>query len=83
MSVLFRRLFRTTIFSRSSKVAIATSNFMSKLYNGGLLAEFSVSVLKEIIRLVRHYLSETRIQNLLKMEVLNKSLNKTDMEKVG
>ena len=32
MSVLFRRLFRTAIFSRFSKVAIATSNFMNEFY---------------------------------------------------
>ena len=35
MSVLFRRLFRAVIFSRFSKVAIATSTFMYDFYNGG------------------------------------------------
>ena len=60
MSVLFRRLLRTVIFSRFSKVAIAVSNFMSKLYNGGFAPEFSVSILKELIALVRDYASETR-----------------------
>ena len=60
MSVLFRRLFRTAIFSRFSKVAIATSNFMNKFCNGGFAPEFSVSMLKEIIALVRDYVSETR-----------------------
>ena len=35
MSVLIRRSFKTAIFSRFSKVAIATSNFMNKVYNGG------------------------------------------------
>ena len=48
MSVLFRRLFRTAIFSRFSKVATATSNFMNEFYNGGFAPEFSVSMLKEI-----------------------------------
>ena len=35
MSVLFRRSFKTAIFSRFLKVAIATSNFMNEVYNGG------------------------------------------------
>ena len=60
MSVLFRRLFRTYIFSRFSKVATATSNFMNEFYNGGFAPEFSVSMLKETIALVRDYVSETR-----------------------
>ena len=60
MSVLFRRLFRTAIFSRFSKVAIATSNFMNEFYNGGFSPEFSISLFKEIIALVRDYASETR-----------------------
>ena len=60
MSVLFRRLFRDAIFSRFSVEAIATSNFMSKFYNGGFLPEFSVSLLKEIIALVRDCVSETK-----------------------
>ena len=60
MSVLFRRLFRTAIFSRFSKVATATSNFMKKFYNCGFLPEFSVSVFKKIIKLVRDYVSEIR-----------------------
>ena len=60
MSVLFRRLFRTAIFSRFSKVAIATSNFMNEFYNGRFAPEFSVSMLKETIALVRDYVSETR-----------------------
>ena len=60
MSVLFKRLFRTAIFSRFSKVATATSNFMYEFYNGGFAPEFSISMLKEIIVLVRDYVSETR-----------------------
>ena len=47
MYVLFRRLFRTAIFSRFSQVAIATSNFMNEFYNGGFTPEFSVSMLTE------------------------------------
>ena len=46
MSVLFRRLFNTSIFSRFSKMSIAPSNFMNEFYNGGFPPEFSVSVLK-------------------------------------
>ena len=60
MSDLFRRFFKTAIFSRFSKVAIATSNFMKQSYNGGFGPEFSVSMLKETIALVRDDVSETR-----------------------
>ena len=59
MFVLFTHLFRTAIFSRFSRVATALSNFMNEFYNGGFLPEFSVSMLKEIITLVRDYVSET------------------------
>ena len=52
ISVLFRRLFRTAIFSRLSKVAIAMSSFMKEFYNGGFGPEFSVSMLNETIALV-------------------------------
>ena len=62
MSVLFRWLFRTVVFSRFSQVAIATSNFMSEFYNGRFTPEFSVSMLTETIALVRDYVSETRKQ---------------------
>ena len=55
MSVLFRRSFKTVIFSRFLKVAIATSNFMNKVYNGGLAPEFSISMLKETIAPVWDY----------------------------
>ena len=58
--VLFRRLFRTAIFSRFSKVAVATSNFMNEFYNGGFSSEFSVSMLKEVIVLVRDYVQIDR-----------------------
>ena len=60
MSVLFRHLFRTAIFSRFSKVAIATSNFMKEFYNNGFALQSSVSMSKETITLVLDYLSETR-----------------------
>ena len=52
MSVLFRRSFKTAIFSRFLKVAIVTSNLMNDVYNGGFLPEFSISMLKETIVLV-------------------------------
>ena len=60
MSVLFRRSFNTAIFSRFLKVAIAKSNFMNDIYNGGFLPEFNVSMLKGTIVLVWDYVSETR-----------------------
>ena len=60
MYVLFRRSFKTVIFSSFLKVAIAMSNFLNKVYNDGFAAEFSVSMLKETIVLVRNYVSETR-----------------------
>ena len=41
-----------SMFSRFLKVAIATSNFMNEVYNGGFSPVFSVSMLKEIITLV-------------------------------
>ena len=52
MSVLFRRSFKTAIFFRFLKVAIAMSNLMNEFYNGGFAPEFSVSMLKETIALV-------------------------------
>ena len=52
MFVLFRRPFKTAIFSGFLKVAIATSNFVNEVYNGGFAPEFSVSKLKETIALV-------------------------------
>ena len=36
-------------------MAIATSNFMNEVYNGGFAPESSVSMLKETIALVRDY----------------------------
>ena len=59
MSVLFRRLFSTAIFSRFSKVAIASSNVMKDFYNDEFAPEFSVPMLKKTIVLVRHYVFET------------------------
>ena len=50
VSVLFSHLFRTAIFSRFSKVAIATSNFMNEFYNGGFSPDLTVLILKEIHR---------------------------------
>ena len=60
MSILFRRCFKTAIFSRFLKVAIATSDFMNEVYNGKFVPEFSVSMLKETISLVRDYAYKTR-----------------------
>ena len=37
-----------------------SSKFMKKVYNGGFAPEFSVSMSKETIVLVRDYVSETR-----------------------
>ena len=39
-------------------MAIATSDFMNEVYNGGFSPEFNVSMLKETITLVRDYASE-------------------------
>ena len=60
MTVIFRRLFRTAVFSRFSKMAIATSNFMNKFYKGGFTPAFTVSLLKEFLTLVRDYVYETK-----------------------
>ena len=62
MSVLFRRLYRTAIFSRLSEMAIAMSNFMNKFYAGRFTPEFSVSMLKKTIALFRDYVSEASKQ---------------------
>ena len=52
MSVSFRSFSKTAMFGRFLKVAKAASNFMNRVYNGGFLTEFSVSMLKEIIAVV-------------------------------
>ena len=39
---LFRRFFKTAIFTRLIKVAIPTSNFMNEVYNGAFAPEFNV-----------------------------------------
>ena len=52
MSVLFRHSSKTAMFRTILKVAISTSNFMNKVYNGGFSPEFTISMLKEIIALV-------------------------------
>ena len=77
MSVLFRRSFKTAIFSRSFEVAIATSNFMNEIYNGGFASGFSVSMLKEIIALVRDYVSETSKE---KAKLAEKYMSKRNMK---
>ena len=55
MFLLFRHSSKTATFNRFLKVAIATSNFMNELYNGGVLPGFSVSLLKETMALVGDY----------------------------
>ena len=57
---VFSRLsFKTAIFSSFLKVAIATSNFMNKVYDSGFGADFRESNLREIITLIQSYLHET------------------------
>ena len=54
MSILFRCYFKTlVVFIGFLKVAITTPNFMKEIYNGGLMSEFGVSMLKETIKLVQ------------------------------
>ena len=59
MSILFRHFFKTAIL-RFLKTAIAASDFMKEVYNGGFASKFSVAMLKKTIALVRYYVSETR-----------------------
>ena len=47
------------MFRRFLKLAIVMSDFMSKVYNSGFTAKFSVSMLKEIIVVVSDYIYET------------------------
>ena len=42
MSVLFRHSFTTAMFNRFLKIAIATLNVMSEVYNGGFLPRFFI-----------------------------------------
>ena len=60
ISVLFRCFFQIAIFSRFLMVAIATSNFLNEVENDKFVPEFSVSIVKEIITLVRDYESENK-----------------------
>ena len=62
MFVLFRHSFRTAIFNRFLELAIATSNSINKFYNSGFRPEFSISMSKETIALVRDYVSKKRGQ---------------------
>ena len=45
MPILFRHSFKTAINSRFLNVAIATSNFMDEVCNGGFAPKLSVSML--------------------------------------
>ena len=60
MSVILKLSFKTIIFSRFFNKAVATSNFMSEVYNGGFGRKFSVLRIKETIALLRVYVYETR-----------------------
>ena len=42
MSVLFRHSSKTAMFSRFLKIATATLNVMSEVYNGGFLPRFFI-----------------------------------------
>ena len=59
------------MFSRFSKLDIATSNFQNEFYNGGYVQEVSVAMLKEIIQF--------EIMSL-KRENQKKSLQKIDIK---
>ena len=41
-------------------MAIGTSDFKNEFYTGGFIPEFSVSMLKETIELIRDDVSETK-----------------------
>ena len=77
MSVLFRRFVKTAILSRFLKVAMATSNFMNEIYNGGFASKLSVSMLKQSISLVWDYVYETRKQ---KAKLAEKYICKQNMK---
>ena len=53
-------VFRTAMFRRFLKLAIAMLNFRKEVYNGGFVPEFKVSMSKEIVPLVLDYVCETR-----------------------
>ena len=55
MSLLFRHSSKTAMFRRFLKLAIAAPDFMNEVYNGGLLPELSLSMLKDIISLFWDY----------------------------
>ena len=59
MSVLFRRLFKTAIFSRFSKVYTVTPIFINDFHNDRFAPEIIVSMLKETMAIVRDFVSET------------------------
>ena len=59
MSLLFRHSSKTAMLRRFLKLAIAASDFMNEVYNGGLLPELSISMLKDIISLFWDYVWET------------------------
>ena len=60
ISLLFRRCFESTIFSRFFVVTIATSHFLNEVYNSGFASGFSVLVFKKTTVAVQSYVYETR-----------------------
>ena len=72
MFVFSGHSFKTAIFSRFSKVAIATWYFINEDYNSRSLPEFSVSMLKKFITLVPNYVDSTRYQHNLNLHQIFK-----------
>ena len=61
LSLSLYSTFKTAIFSRFLMVAIAMTNVMNEVYNGGFAPEFSLSMLKETIAIVRDYANEKSV----------------------
>ena len=69
MSVLFRRLSRTVIFSRFSKVAIATSNFINEFWSKGAYSQVQGSqVVKALSLQSFQRISTTRFAELIQFQ---------------
>ena len=56
--------FKTVIFSTFLKVAMATSNFMNEVYNGGFAPEYNLSILKDTIALFQDYVYGSKNQEI-------------------
>lgn len=59
MSNFSRCIFKVAIFSTHLEVAIAMSSFINEGYDEGFALEFNVSMLLEIMALVRSYIPGT------------------------